>query len=187
VRPLQAVALGVVVHLLFAKAGGFDLLPDPLGWVLVLVGLRGLPAAVELRGAATALAALALVVAVPLWVPGVADRIEDADEALAWAVDLPRFGCYLLLALGLSRAATTAGDKAAAAWWSTVVLALAAVVALPVLVFGGGLDGLAALASSLVGIVPTVMVVLLFVHAGRAWADDAGEPRSGRTTAARPE
>ncbi|WP_139979632.1 hypothetical protein [Nocardioides litoris] len=169
-RPLQAVACGVLLHLLFARLGGYDVLADPLGWVLVLVGLRALPPGFELRSSAIALAVLALVTSVPLWVPGVASAVEDADESLAWAVDLPRFGCYLVLALALSRVALAAGDRGAAGWWSTVVLALAAVVVLPVLVFGGGIDGLAPLATTLVGLVPTVVLVLLLVHAGRPWA-----------------
>ncbi len=169
-KPLQAVAMGMVVILLVVQAGEVDLLANPLGWVLVIVGVRQLPAAVDLRPTLLVLSGLALLVSLPLCVPSVVDALDDADESLAWALNLPQFGTYLLLSLALSRAAVEHGDRAAGAWWSTMVLGFAAVLVLPVLIFGGGLDGLEALAGLLVGLVPTVTIVLLFVHSSRAWA-----------------
>lgn len=182
-KPLQSVAMGMVVILLVAPAGGFDIFADPIGWVLVLLGLRGLPASIELRGVLLVLGGLALLVSLPLWVPDVVDALDDADESLAWALDLPRFGCFLLLALALLRAAEAAGDRTARTWWGAVVVGLAAVVVLPVLIFGGGLDDLEGLAGVLVALVPVVMVVLLFAHSGRAWAGgDADVVRNGPET-----
>lgn len=177
-KPLQSIAMGMVVILLLVDAGGYDVLADPLGWLLVLHGIRLLPEDLELRTPLLGLAGLAAVVSVPLWVPAVVEALDDADESLAWVANLPQFGCYLLLAHVLSLAATAAGDKAAATWWRSVVLGLAAVVVLPVLIFGGGLTGLETAAGVLVGLVPTVMIVLLFAHSGRPWAgaDPAPEP-----------
>ena len=43
VKPLQAVAMGLVIVLLGATVSGYDLLADPVGWLLVLVGLATLP------------------------------------------------------------------------------------------------------------------------------------------------
>lgn len=183
-KPLQSIAMGMVVIALVADAGGYDLLPNPLGWVLVVVGLRMLPRTFELRSVLLGLAVLAGLVAVPLWVPAVVDALDEADESIAWAVNLPQFGCYLLLAHALSLAAGAAGDRAAAGWWRGVVLGLGAVVALPVLIFGGGLTGLEPLAGFLVGLVPTVMIVLLFVHAGRPWA--LGAPADAPAVAPEP-
>ncbi|MDO9455401.1 hypothetical protein [Nocardioides sp.] len=169
-KPLQSIAMGMVLILLLVLAGDYDLLANPLGWILVVAGVRGLPAGLELRSTLLGVAVLAGLVSVPLWIPAVLDAIEDADESIAWAVNLPQFGCYLLLSLVLSRAAKAAGERAADAWWSTMVLGCAAVIALPVLIFGGGLEDLEGLAGVLVGLVPTAMIVLLFVHANREWA-----------------
>jgi hypothetical protein len=178
VKPLQWIATGMVVVLVLVLAGDVDLLANPLGWVLVVVGLRALPADLELRTTLLWVAGLAAVVSVPLWVPGVLDALDDADESVAWAVNVPQFACYLLLAHALSHAAATAGEKVAAAWWRAVVIGLAGVIALPVLIFGGGLDGLEGLAGVLVGLVPAVMIVLLLTYAGRGWAGaaSAAEP-----------
>ena len=179
-KPLQSIAMGMVVILLLVVVGdGYDLLPNPLGWVLVVLGLRRLPPTVELRPVLGWLGLLAGVVSVPLWVPAVVDALDAADESLAWAVNLPQFGCYLLLAHALSRTAAAAGDKAAATWWRGLALGLGAVIALPVLIFGGGLAELEAPAGLLVGLVPTVMVVLLFVHSGRPWAGATPPPAAG--------
>ena len=95
-RSLATAALGLVVVLVHAEAGGFDLLPDPLGWLLVLLGLhdlRGHPRHRRLAG----LAWLALAVSVVLWWPGVVDDLYDADPALVWAVTLPQLACCALL------------------------------------------------------------------------------------------
>ncbi len=174
-KPLQSIAMGMVIILVVVQAGAYDVLADPLGWVLVVLGVRRLPEDFALRSTLLGVAVLAALVSVPLWVPAVVEALDGADESIAWAVNLPQFGCYLLLSHALSRSAAAAGDKAAATWWSTMVLAFGAVVALPVLIFGGGLDGLEALAGVLVGLAPTVAIVLLFVHAGRAWTGGADQ------------
>jgi hypothetical protein len=174
-KPLQAIAMGLVVLALGPTEPAFDPLPDPLGWLLVLVGLRGLPPSTELRPTLWTLGALATVVSVPLWFPAVLEALEDGEEAVAWAANLPELVFFTVLSLALARAATEAGDRTAAAWWSTLVLVWGAVAALPVLVFGGGLDGLSAVAGALVVAAPVLSIVLLFVHAGRGWA---GAPAS---------
>jgi len=72
VKPLQAVAMGLVIVLLSARVNGYDLLADPLGWVLVLIGLGSVP--VPQRGALRALATVSLVVSVVVWFPAVRRR-----------------------------------------------------------------------------------------------------------------
>lgn len=42
-KPLSSVAMGLVIVVLVARFGGYDALPDPLGWLLVLWGVRRLP------------------------------------------------------------------------------------------------------------------------------------------------
>jgi hypothetical protein len=45
VKPLQAAAMGLVIVLLGPTVHAYDLLPDPVGWILVLIGLTALPGA----------------------------------------------------------------------------------------------------------------------------------------------
>lgn len=162
--------MGVVIQLLVAVGpGGFDLLPDPLGWVLVLVGVRRLPEH-DLRLPLVLVTGLATVASLPLWVPAVIDALDDADESIAWAANLPKYGAYLLLCVVLGRLALEAGDQVAARWWSALTVGCAAIVALPVLIFGGGLDDLTDPTSFLLGAVPTVLVVVLFWYSSRSWA-----------------
>ncbi len=189
-KPLQSIAMGMVVIAIIAPVGGgFDLLANPLGWVLVLLGVRALPADLPWRSALLGVAALAGLVSLPLWVPDVVEALDDADEALAWAVNLPQFGCYALLSFVLAGAAAAAGERAAETWWRTLFVGGLVVVGLPVLVFGGDLRGLTDTAGVAVAVVPLAMIVLLFVHAGRAWAGadapdmqgpPAGSPGGGR-------
>ena len=48
-RPLQSIAMGLVIIALRAEFGGYDALADPLGWLLVLLGVRTLPVEPERR------------------------------------------------------------------------------------------------------------------------------------------
>jgi hypothetical protein len=182
VRPLQAIAMGVVVLLLVVPAGGFDLLADPLGWLLVLLGVRDLPRETPLWGALRATTVVAALASVPLWVPAVIEALEDADESLAWAANLPRLAFFVVLGLALAGAATAAGDRVAATCWRLVAAGGVVVVLLPALVFGGGLDQLDDAAGAAVALVPTVVVVLGFWHAGRRWAGGRPAPSPGEVS-----
>ena len=104
-RPLQSIGLGLVLVVLDASVGdpGLDLVPDPLGWVLVLLGVRRLPARVGHRSLLLGLAAVAGLVSLVLWVPPLAGQVRGLDESLRWVLDLPTPGFVLLLALALRR------------------------------------------------------------------------------------
>src|SRR5689334_20896418 len=102
------------------RAGHWDLLPDPLGWLLVLHGLRRLPARIPFRASQLTTAVLALLASVPLWVPTLADRLDDADPSLRWAVNLPQLGFVVVLCLGLGDLARTADDLRAFRTWRTI-------------------------------------------------------------------
>ena len=175
-KPLQAIGLGFVFLVLVTTVRGYDLYPDWFGWGLVLVGVRSLPRDYPLRGALLYLGVVALAVSVPLWVPSVDDALDDADESIAWALNLPRFAFAALLALALARSAQAANARGPATWWRVLVLGNAAVAVLPALVFGGGLDGLDTTAGTLVVAVPLAMTVALFWHSGRPWAGAPDRP-----------
>jgi hypothetical protein len=168
VKPLQAVAMGLVVVLLTAPVHGFDLLADPVGWVLVLIGLSALQLP---RGdLLVRLATLALLVAVPVWVPMVRDRLNITDPSLAWAASIPELLTVIVLAISLAGAATEAGDPDAARWLRTARTLMIVVALLPPVVLGGGLDSLAGAATVVGSLSLLLVILLLFRYAGRPWA-----------------
>ncbi|UMG94214.1 hypothetical protein MF408_09425 [Nocardioides sp. TF02-7] len=144
-RPLVAVALGLVVVALYARSGSFDLLVDPLGWLLVLLGVRVLADRTGLRHRAWLglLGWLALLVSAVLVVPDARAWLEDAEPALGWVADLPALAFCGLLCHALAGRAKAAGQTGAAAWaeWTAVGFAFTALA--PALVIGGGLQGAA--------------------------------------------
>lgn len=176
-KPLQAVAVGLLVVALYARAGGWDLLADPVGWLLVGVGAHRLPAAVPGRRGVVVLAGLALVVSVPLAVPAVVDALDDADPSLAWALLLPGFGATALLLHRLGAAAADADDAAAARWLRALVTATLVVAVAPVVVLGGGQDQLGPTAGLLAQLVSIVTIVALLRWSGRRWAADPDSAR----------
>lgn len=168
-KPLQTVAMGYVIIALFAQVGDFDLLADPVGWLLVLGGVRLLPASIG-RSALTYVGALALLVSVPIWVPDVATALAREDESLAWAADLPAFAFTALLFHRLGRAATAGGDPTAGRVCSGLVTFTGAVAVLPALVFGAGWTEIATTASTAAELLRLATIVALFAYATRAWS-----------------
>lgn len=175
-RPLQPLALGLLVVALTAPVRGYDALPDPLGWLLVLAGATALPRGVPRMRALRVASAVAGATAVPLWVAGVADRLYDTDPALAWAATLPQLAATLLLADGLTRTATAAGDRSAARWLGVTTALLVVVAVLPVVVLGAHVTALEDPTALLASSTLLLLVVLLLAFAGRPWV--AGQ-RSG--------
>ena len=57
-KPLQSVAMGLVIVALSARVAGHDVLADPAGWLLVALGVARLPAELALRDTLLGLAAL---------------------------------------------------------------------------------------------------------------------------------
>jgi len=170
VKPLQSVAMGLLIVALGARVNGYDLLPDPLGWLLVLQGLHRLPAELPFRQAVRSLGVLALATSVVLWVPALADGLERTDESLLWAADLPQLAFVAMLLLALSRAAAELGDAGAARWLRTTSRLTVLAAVLPVLVYGARQDGLVVAMVLGATIVLVLVIVLLFRYSDRAWA-----------------
>ena len=84
--PMASVALGLVIVVLVARFGGYDALPDPIGWLVVLWGVRRLPDPALLL----TLAGAALVVACAVWLPTTQDVLDRGDTSLRWAINLPQ-------------------------------------------------------------------------------------------------
>lgn len=179
-KPLQAVALGLVLLALGpadAQPGVFDPLPDPLGWLLILVGLHGLREVLEpsrlplLRF----LGVVALGFSVALVVPAVA-RWLATDPSLGWTADVPRFAYFVLLCHLLSRSALAARQTVGASMFSLAGLALLFVLAAPPLAFGAGWTAVGPAGEFAAQVTQLALVVLCFVYAGRGWAGAPPEP-----------
>lgn len=179
-KPLQAVALGLVLLALGPtdpQPGVFDPLPDPLGWVLVLIGLHGMAAALDVRRLPVLrfLGILALGVSIALVVPAAARWVET-DPSLGWAADVPRFAFFALLCHQLSQAALRARSTGGASSFSMATLALLFVLAAPPLAFGAGWTDVGPAGEVAAQVTQIALVVLCFVFAGRTWAGAPVEP-----------
>lgn len=173
-KPLQAVALGLVLLALGpadTDPGTFDPLPDPLGWVLVLIGLYGLGSSLDERRLPVLrfLGVLALGLSIALVVPDVARWFAD-DPSLGWSADIPRFAFFALLSHELSQSALKAKHTAGASTFSLSALVLIFVLAAPPLAFGAGWDAVGPAGEVAAQVVQIALVILCFVFAGREWA-----------------
>ena len=174
--PLQPVALGLVIVALVVDGNGWDLLPVPMGWALVLLGTLALPREIHRRDAMVAAAGLALVASAAVWPPGVAERVAGTDESLSWALSLPQLAYLFLLADGLRRAARAADEGPRSAWFATAGALVVGAAVLLVLVFGAGADALAGIAVLCAMLALVLLVVLTLMSARASWA--GGRPRA---------
>ena len=165
-KPLQSVAMGLVIVVLVARFAGYDALADPVGWILVIWGVR------RMAGHATvlALAVGALLVACVVWFPASQDLLEDSDPSLRWAVNLPQVLFCVLLCRQLSELAGAASDQRARAWLGTTMVLNGVLAVAPVLVFAADADALMASVYAAAGVVVLLQIVLLFIYANRPWA-----------------
>lgn len=176
-RPFQSIAMGLLIVALNATFQGYDALPDPLGWLLVLRGTAGLPDDLVRRGVVRALAGLALLVSVPLWFPAVAGELADLDPAIGWALTLPQIGFLVVLADSLGRAAGDAGDTGARAWCRTLSVVFVVVGLLPVLIFGADLVDLVVPAGTVAVLSLVALIWKLFSWSARPWAAPRSHPQ----------
>ena len=175
-KPLQSVAMGLVIIALSARFAGYDALADPVGWVLAALGVTRLPAELPQRGTLLGLAALAGMVSAVVWFPRVTAALYDADASLAWAVNLPQIAFSVLLCHVLSGRAVGAADVRPARWLATTRTALVVVGLLPVLVFGAHQSALEVPSYLAAGAVALLLIWLLFAYAARPWAHGGSVP-----------
>ena len=166
--PLQRIAMGLIV-VVVDTLGGYDLLPDVLGWALVLWGLAGLPGPDRdgLRYAAVAAAATSVV----LYPPSVHEPLADADPSLQWAASLPDLVFALLLARALMRLARAQHERTLARRMRVLVTLIAVLAVAPVLVFAGGAEHLLPAATLLVQVMWLWLVWNLFAFHARPYLD----------------
>lgn len=179
--PLQRIAMGLVIIVLSAPLPAeptpswkqYDALPDPVGWVLVLLGVMALARVNPAFTTARSLALLAGAVSVVLWFPQVNHRLEDSG---AWAASLPQIAFCLVLCreIGLRAAEQGPPDVKAARRFGLLVWGFAALAVLPVIVLGAEVSALAdatVVASMLVNL---ALIWSLFSFHRRTWLGGPG-------------
>ncbi len=163
----------------------YDALPDPVGWVLVLLGLRALRRTPGERidlDAAHWLAWVALAVSVPLWLPQVnhlltPEHNPDLGASLQWFLFLPQTVFSLALARSIGRAGEqrTPRDTYVAGRFGVLTWAFAALAVLPVVAYGGGVEALVQPTLIGIGLVNVVFIYYLFRVHRRTWLGGPGE------------
>lgn len=153
----------------------YDGLPNPVGWLLILWGVTGLPAAFPRHRALVLGAVLSLLVSVPLWLPTVQERFLASPE-FGWAASLPQGVTLVLLCLGLVDAPGTPGTPGTAGLTAPLppgrtyptfslrvtAIALAASLAAPPLIFGADLLWVALPAGAATGLGMLYLIWVLF-------------------------
>ena len=164
--------MGLVIVVLRAPFGGYDALADPVGWGLVVAGLLPLRERLPYGGTVLACAAVAGVVAVPLWLPVVDDRLDPSGQ---WAASLPQTLCCLVLCVSLAALVTGRRQR----WFAGLRWLFAVVAAGPVLVYGGRVDALAAPLAVLAVVANVALVYQLFAVHRAPEVTGASEPTRG--------
>lgn len=166
-RPLQSVAMGLLIVALTARFQGYDALPDFVGWVLVVLGVRRL----GLSDLLTGLVGATLAVSIVVWWPPVQDALGELHPSLWWTVTLPQLAACALLCRELAVRATASADRPAAAWLRTATVLVGVSAVAPVAAFSADSsdDVLAAVYAAAAGVV-LLIIVLLFSYASRPWA-----------------
>jgi hypothetical protein len=158
VTPLQKVAMGLVIVLVDALFAGYDAVPDPVGWAMVVVGLLALRSRVDNGSGLVYVAGICLLVSVATYPPQVSGAL---DESGGWALSLPQLAFSFMLCTSLAPVAGWLSGRFDILRWVFVVLAAG-----PVLVFGGGVEPLRdPLALLIVG--ANVYLVYLLFQASR--------------------
>lgn len=151
---LQKIAMGLVLTLVDAVIGGYDAVPDVLGWALVVAGL------VELRDRinASTLIPLAVVAGLVSLVGLRPGLVEDLPESAGWLLSLPQVVFSYLLC---TEVAALVQDPLARRFrglrWAFVVVGVG-----PVLLYGGGVDVLLVPLALLAVVAGIYLVWLLF-------------------------
>lgn len=155
---LQTVAMGMVIVFLDVGPSGWDWVADPLGWVLVLIGLAAVKELLPNYGGVSFAAWLCLGVSIVIWPPG---SVAKIDESLGWLFSLPTIAFCFLICDALQD--LLQGSLATRFRWLRV--AFVVVGALPVLVYGGGWEWLT-VPTAVAAVLVNVVLVLSLWAAG---------------------
>lgn len=179
--PLQKIAMGMVIVIGSAQFppnpspswARYDALPDPIGWILVLLGVFALVRAEDRFASSRWLAGVAAVVSVPMWFPQVQHRLDPSG---AWFASLPQIAFCLFLAREISMAAPLSDppDSYVAKRFGLLVWGFAVIAVLPVIAFGGQVPQLRSTTLLLSTLVNVAFVYFLFRVHRREWLGGPG-------------
>jgi hypothetical protein len=192
--PLQKIAMGLIV--IFVPANFdvahhvYDALPDPLGWLLVLSGMKALRRHLDVD-VAYWLAWVALAVSIPLWFPQLTEHLPEIPKhlktaaeltqatkaaSIKWAFSLPQWAMSLLLvrSIGLEGASRQPRDVFVAGRFGVLTWGLGALIVLPPIAYGGDVENLIGPTEILIGLVDLALSYYLFRVHRREWLGGPG-------------
>lgn len=162
---LQTVAMGLVIVFLDIQPSGWDWIADPLGWVLVLLGLPALKELVPNHRGLTVTAWLCLAVDVLIWPPG---SVAKIDESLGWLFSVPTIGfCFLIC-----DALMDVTEDSVATRFQWLRYAYVAMAVLPLLVYWVGLEWLT-IPAAVLAVGANVVLLFTLWAAGDEEEDEA--------------
>ncbi len=152
----------------------YDLLPDPVGWVLVVLGVHALARVDDTFTTSRWLAVLAGAVSVPMWFPQLQHRLDSSGE---WFASLPQilFCLVLVREIGLLAGRQSPPDRQLAQRSGLLVWGLVAAAVLPVLALGGGVSALESATVTVATLVNVALIYVLFRAHRRTWLGGPGE------------
>jgi hypothetical protein len=153
VKQLQTVALGLIV--VFLDVGTPDWVADPLGWILVLIGLAAVRERLADYAWLRATAWVCLALAVVTWPP---DSVPYLDDTIGWLFSLPTLAFCFLLADSLYDVT----EPGLAQRFRVLCWLYALVTVLPLLWLLAGWEWLATPTTVLTILVNVVLVISLF-------------------------
>ena len=176
---LQTVAMGLVIVFLDVPPTGYDWIADPIGWVLVLLGLAAAKEALPSYRGLSITAWVCLAVSVLVWPPS---SVATIDDSLGWVFSLPTLAWCFLVCDSLHDALEW--ERKGTFFWLRNVFVVVAL--LPLAVYVAGADWLTVPAAVLAVAANVVLVFLLFTTPldDRAAADLAEGTDEGTGAAA---
>lgn len=171
-RSLQTVAMGLLIVFLDGGSGGWDWIADPIGWVLVLVGLVQAKEQLTEYRPLLLLGWGCLAVSVVIFPPG---SVVTIDESLGWLFSLPTFLFGVLLCGSLA----TVTETPLPTRFRWLRIGFAVVAAVPALIYGLGWTWLT---------VPTTVAAVLVNVLLVVWVWAAGDEKTPEVArASKPE
>lgn len=171
--------MGLVIVFVDAGSGGWDWVPDPVGWILVLMGLpplkERLPAYPGVLGSAWVCLAVSVLTIPP-------DSVDTIAPTLGWLFSVPTLAFCFLLCDSLADVV----DRSLAIRLKVLQVVFVVVGVLPGLVYLAGFEWLTA-PTAVVAVLANITLVLSVWAAGDDGEEDGWRlPERGERTSSAP-